>query len=39
VVQFGGRVADKAHAKIEEVPRSSFERDGKAERVDHSQLK
>ncbi len=39
VVQFGGRVLDKPHAKIEEVPFSCFERDGKAEKVDHSQLR
>ena len=39
VVQFGGRVVDKPDAKIEEVPLSSFERDGTAERVDHSQLR
>jgi hypothetical protein len=38
VVQFGGRVKDKLHARIQEVPLSTFAQGGKVERVDHGQL-
>lgn len=38
VVQFGGRVLDKRHAKIDEVPLSCFADGGTPQRVDHSQL-
>lgn len=39
VVQFGGRIADKPHARIDEVPLSEFERGGRAIVVDHSDLR
>jgi HRAS-like suppressor 3 len=38
VVQFGGSVFDKPHARIAEVPFVEFERRGRAERVDHDRL-
>jgi hypothetical protein len=38
LVQFGGSIFDKPHARIEEVPLSCFLRGGRAEVVDQSKL-
>jgi Lecithin retinol acyltransferase len=38
VLQFGGRVADKPHARVDDVPLSCFVRRGKAEVVDQRKL-